>query len=117
MSDRPSLRRSNIATAKLGQTDVHVSLSSWGGEPKEVFIDIDYREGSPVREMLRALSIGASRALQQGVRLPDILKDWRRINGQPGVVTECDGVVFAQSIPDLAAQMLERMALDELTGG
>lgn len=114
---RPGFRRSQIASATLGQTDVHVTLSCWNGEPKEVFIDLDYREGSPVREMLRALSICASRALQSGVRLPDILKDWRRINGQPGVVTECDGVVFAQSIPDLAAQMLVRMALDELTGG
>jgi len=108
--ERPGLRRSNIATAKLGATDVHVSLSCWGGAPREVFIDLDYREGSPVREMLRALSIGASRALQSGVKLTDILKDWRRINGQPGVVTECEGITFAQSVPDLAAQMLERMA-------
>ncbi len=109
---RPNLRRSRISTASLGGATVHVTLSSVGGVPMEVFVDLDYREGSPVRELLRALSILASRALQAGVPLEAILKDWKRINGQPGPVSDGGGVEYAQSVPDLAARLLERMAAE-----
>lgn len=113
----PTLRRGVVADARIGGGDltggvrVRVTVNSLADAPVEVFVDVDHREGSHLREQGHAFARLASRCLRAGWSVADIVADMRGVTGGPeGSVHGCEGVAYATSLPDLVAQVLELAA-------
>lgn len=109
MSPRPMRRRGIIYSPKLGGMRVHIRVNPEPpAAPTEIFIDVDYGEGSVLVGVGHALARVASLALQAGTPVAEVIRAWRGVAGQPGAVTDADGITWAESLPDLVAQVLEK---------
>lgn len=106
---RPMRRRGVIYSPRLGDMRVHVTINpELPAAPREIFIDVNHREGSVLVGLGHALARVASLALQAGTPVGEVIRAWRGVAGQPGEVTDADGITWAESLPDLVAQVLEQ---------
>lgn len=105
----PFRRRGIIYSPRLGSMRVHVTINPEPpAAPLEVFVDVDYGEGSVLVGLGHSLARVASLALQAGTPIGEVIRAWRSVAGQPGDVTDADGIARAESLPDLVAQVLEQ---------
>lgn len=119
MSALPHLRHGVAVEARIGGSAdsggvlVRVGVNSLDGAPVEVFVDVDNREGSHLREQGHAYARLASRALRGGADVADVVDDMRGVTGGPeGEVWGCEGVARATSLPDLVGQVLALAAAE-----
>lgn len=98
---------------EAGGTRAYVSVDVVEGSIVAVWVDVEHRQGTTLVEDGHVLARLASRALQAGAELGDVVDDLRGTAGGPGgVVHDCEGVEGASSLADLVGRVLEQAARD-----
>ncbi len=91
---------------RWGECRVYVTVNPEHGPPREVWIDVDHKQGSVLVGIGHALARVMSHALQGGTSAADIAHGLIGTDGGPADVADCDGVTRAESLPDLVGQVL-----------
>ncbi len=101
--DLPTRRGAYEVEVKIDSTPLHVMVSEYpDGRPGQVAL-LSYTAGSTLGALLRSHGISASKALQRGVRLDDVVSAWRGeefrpnglVQGHPFIKTALSPLDFA----------------------
>jgi len=78
------------------------------GSLGEIWVDLDYKEGSTVRSLMNQYAIAISFCLQHGVPLQTLVDKFRYTKFEPsGIVSGIDDIKFATSVLDAVFAILE----------
>jgi ribonucleotide reductase alpha subunit len=78
------------------------------GSLGEIWVDLDYKEGSTVRSLMNQYAIAISFCLQHGVPLKTLVDKFRYTKFEPsGIVSGIDDIKFATSVLDAVFAILE----------
>jgi len=108
VKDRPNVVRGNTYKLRAGTHPVYLTVNSWGGAPREIFINVGH-SGNEIHALCSALGRVISIGLQHDTQLaPKIVATLRdHVGDLRGVVNFGNkGMVF-ESISDLVSKVLE----------
>lgn len=100
------MTRSTIYSPRWGGCTVYVTVNPDRGPPREIWVDVNHKQGSVLVGIGHALARVMSLALQSGAPAEVLAHGLVGTEGGPGVVTDCEGIDQAESLPDLVGQVL-----------
>ena len=103
----PARRECFESEVKIGDTPFHVMVSEYAdGKPGQI-VFLSYKAGSTLQALLTTQGIGASKALQRGVDLEDVVSGWIGQQFEPsGLVQGDTEIKTALSFLDYAGKFL-----------
>ena len=108
--------RANVANATrpslthkftVGDVGGYITVVTEGKKVTDIFVEID-REGSTLGGWVRAWAVLASKALQSGVQLSEIISQFKGWEFGARGVTKTPDIPIAKSIPDYIVRWLEK---------
>lgn len=91
---------------KWGECHVYIRINPEHGAPREVWVDVNHKEGSVLVGIGHALARILSLALQSGTPADVLSRALVGTTGGEGKVKHCNGVMWAESLPDLVGQVI-----------
>jgi ribonucleoside-diphosphate reductase alpha chain len=115
----PDTRQSLTHKFKIAGHTGYITVGLYeDGSPAEVFISMA-KQGSTIYGLMESFGRAISYALQYGVPLPDLVRNFSHMRFEPSGMTSNQQIPFAQSVIDylfrwLASQFLSREEVEEL---